>query len=312
MSARTLIPVLLCLLLTGCTGTDIRGRISPDLLAADPGPVTRFAAHGQSDAVITASAGSPLLMPDALEAASGLTVSPGHVSLLLLGGSPSAVLPDYLHRQWIAPTCMVLYCPRGACAALAEQTAPPPEQIEAAVRTGLLPCRTADTVLGDLWGGSGITALHTDDRGRLRLMISDGSTQLGMLSEQAARGLALLGRRWSSFRFSAESRAFEVIRTQIQITVTQNAGTLYFAVTGKIFCRGDNAPETAGRTLNAMLLSALTESAQQYGADLVFLREHAIRFDIPEAAECPQAKWREMLQNAQFQSEVTAVCGEFR
>ena len=60
----------LCLMLTACT--DVRTRLSPDLLAADAGTVWHFAAHTtQSDRIIAAETPVPVLFPDALQNAAG-------------------------------------------------------------------------------------------------------------------------------------------------------------------------------------------------------------------------------------------------
>ena len=295
------------ILLTGCTGTDIRRRISPDILAADIGQTVQFAAHDSSGSVFTAAAVSPLLMETALQNASGNRISTGHLSMLLLHGSPAAVLPEYFQRGWITPGCEAVYCPDGACRLLTDGTAPAAEQIRAAVRTGMLPCRTADAVIGDLSAGSGVTAVTTVSGGRLTLMLFSGSEACGTLSEDACRGLALLGRRWESFSFSENGSAYSVRRAVLHLTASEtDSGGLCFAVTGRIFTDG-HPDDAAADRLCSMLTAALTETAQTAGADILMLREAACRDGVSAAENITQEAWREMLKTAAYRAvpEVT-------
>ena len=297
--------ILLALLLTGCTGTDIRGRISPDLLAADPGTEICFAARDSSGTVISAAAESPLRMEDALHAAAGESLSTGHLSLLLLGGAPAQILPDFCAAGRMPPTCDVLYCPDGACRLLKNGQAPAPEQIRAAVQTGMLPCRSADAVLGDLWGGSGVTALTALHGNRLTLTLFHGDIPCGTLSEDACRGLALIGKRWERFSFSAAGETFFVQHALLRITVTEAENRLCFAVSGRIFVFG--AENTAARDVLCRILgAALTETASQAGADLLTLREAALREGI-SAADCPQEAWRVRLMQAEYRTEPEVI-----
>ena len=141
MNMKLLLPLLCAGLLTGCT--DIRTRLSPDLLAADAGATVRLAAHTtQENAVITSETDDFALLPDALSAAAGAEIAAGHISMLLISGNPCAVLETALQKQWLPPTGAVLSVSGSACRALCTGAAPSPDQIAAAVDAGLLPCRT--------------------------------------------------------------------------------------------------------------------------------------------------------------------------
>lgn len=297
MTKKVFLPLLLTgALLTGCT--DIRNRRSPDLLAVDAGSRTKFAAHiSQDGELISASADSPLLMPDALQTASGAEISTGHLSLLAVSGNPCSFLQDYLERQWLAPTCQVLFLPRSACAALSGGSLPAPEQISAAVRSGQVPCRTADAVLGDLLGGSGITALHCPDAGTLTLALADENGVCGMLSADACRGLALLGKRWDSFSFAQTAGICTVTHIRAGISAEQSETGLIFTLRADLTCR-TAAPAEAEAILRQMLDAALCETVQDAGADLLFLREAAVRSGIPGAGTAAPEAWRRQLRNA--------------
>jgi hypothetical protein len=302
MNISRLLPLAgAALLLTGCT--DIRNRLSPDVLAVHIAGQTEFAVHDAGlSAPLTAFAPEPGLLCDALRRASGEEVSTGHLTLLAVSGDPAAVLPAWFSQRWIAPTCAVLVLRENACSALRSGSLPTPQQLSAAVSTGALPCRTADAVTGDLWGGSGVTALHCLDAGRLTLLLRGSDTEYGTLSEDACRGLALLGRRWEHFTAAAgNGTVFSVQRASLHIAAAENEGRLRFTVRGQIFC--SPADSAAAETLCRMLTAALTESAGGAGADLNALRESAIRDGIGAAAQCTQAQWREMLMQAEYAAE---------
>lgn len=294
---RWILPaVLACMLLPGCT--DVRTRLSPDVLAVDIGSPTKIAAHTtQDEAVILAEAESPLLLTDALQITAGAEISTGHLSMIAVQGNPCEVLTDALQKQYLAPTCMVLAVPQSACGLMRTGSLPSPDQLQTAVDTGQLPFRTADAVVGDLWGGSGITALHTLSGDGLTLMLRDTDREYGTLSESACRGLALLGKRWTSFSFAADGIACEVKRTDLHISADLRENTLCFTVSGSISCDTENRA-AASETLTEMLHAALAETISN-GADLLFLREIAIRDRIPDADICTQAQWREMLRGAE-------------
>lgn len=302
MNLRTLLPLAAAaLLLTGCT--DIRNRLSPDVLAVHIADRTEFAVHDAGlPAPLSAYAAEPGLLCDALRRASGEEVSTGHLTLLAVSGDPGRVLPEWFSQRKIAPTCAVLVLRENACSVLRSGSLPTPEQISAAVSTGALPCRTADAVTGDLWGGSGVTALHCLEAGRLTLMLRDSDTDLGTLSADACRGLALLGSRWEHFTAAAEDgTVFSVQRAALRIAAEEIEGRLRFTVRGQIFCSpADSAAESA---LCEMLTAALTESAGEAGADLTALRESAIRDGISAAEQCTQAQWRALLMQAEYRAE---------
>lgn len=302
MNAKLILLLLCAGLLTGCT--DIRTRLSPDLLAADAGSTVRLAAHTtQENAVITAETDDFAMLTDALAAAAGADIAAGHISMLLISGNPCAVLETALQKQWLPPTGAAVSVYGSACRALCTGAAPSPDQIAAAVSAGLLPCRTADTVLGDLRGGSGITALHTASDGKLTLSLWDGDRAYGTLSEDACRGLALLGNRWNSFNFTCGDGICTVRRTALRTAVTEQAGKLVCTVSGTIFA--DTAkPEEAGQRLTGMLTAALAETAGACGADLLFLRESAVRSRVSAAKSCSQAEWAQMLCDADYRVEI--------
>ena len=92
MKSAYLLAIPLALLLTACT--DIRSRISPDILAADVGKQTAYAMHASGkQGVLRASAAHPDLLCDALQNAAGAEVSTGHLTLLLVSGDAVRILP---------------------------------------------------------------------------------------------------------------------------------------------------------------------------------------------------------------------------
>lgn len=288
--------LLSALLLTGCT--DIRTRISPDTLALNTGQPVRAAMHNaQTDTVIAAEADHPLLFREALERAAGAEISGGHLSLLLLSGNPANVLGSLLQSQQLAPTCKLLYVPEDACGLLAAGDAPSAAQLDTAVESGHLPVRTADLVYGDLCGGSGVSALPAWDHGRFTLALFDADGVSGMLSPAACRGLALLENRQDSFTFDADSAPCTVTSTALRLTAESSGDSLCFTVSGTLYA--DTAhPAAAELLLTEMLRAALTETALAAGADLLFLRETALRDGVSAAKHCTQAEWRNLLKAA--------------
>ena len=293
---KRILPWMICLpLLTGCT--DIRTRLLPDILAVNLSAPVQFAAHTSQDTgIITAQAETVLQMPDALRYASGAEISTGHLTMLAVSGNPCGVLEAFFQAQMLAPTCMVLSVPADACGQLEQGRLPKPEQLQAAVDTGLLPSRTADAVLADLRGGSGVTAVCTACSGGLTLAIwSDGGC-CGILSDDAARGLALLGKRRKSFDFAAESITYSVRSDTLQIQVSGD-DVLHIGISGTV-CTAPPLNDAAAARLTDMLTAAVTETALSRGADLLFLREQAIRAGIASARFCSQEEWHDLLCSA--------------
>lgn len=289
--------ILFCgiLLLTGCT--DIRTRLLPDILAVDFAEQVQFAAHtSQETGIICAAAETALQMPEALRNAAGAEISTGHLTMLAVSGNPCAVLEAYFQAQMLAPTCAVLSVPADACGQLRAGELPAPAQLAAAAETGLLPDRTADAVLADLWGGSGVTAVCTAAEAGLTLTLWTASGCCGTLSEDACRGLALLGKRKKSFAFAAEGITYRIVSDALALQVTERE-TLHIAVTGTI-CTEPPLTDAAAHRLTEMLTAAVTETACAHGADLLFLREHAIRSGISAARSCSQEEWRSLLRSA--------------
>ena len=302
MKYRILPLLLSAALLCGCT--DIRTRLSPDLLAADTGDSIRLAAHTtQGDTVITAEAAAPRLLPEALQNAAGAEISPGHISMLLIHGEPCALLETALQQQWLPPTGIVLLLPDSACEALRDGTAPVAGQLAAAAETGLLPACAADTVLGDLWGGSGIAAFPAAENGRLTLSLRAPGKDFGTLSGNACRGLALLGNRWKSFSFPCGDAVCSVRKTALKTAVTESGGRLCITVSGTV--HAENAdPDAAAQVLTELLLAALHETARNIGADILFLREYAVRGGIHTAKSCSQAEWAALLRQAEYRISI--------
>ena len=301
---KPFLPLLsVCLLLTGCT--DIRTRLSPDLLAAETGTPCRFAAHTtQEDRVITAEAASPLLFPDALQNASGAEISAGHLSLLAVSGNPCTVMQELLQNGLLAPTCPVLFVPQHACDKLVQDQLPDPARLQAAADTGQIPVRTADIILGDLWEGSGITAIPVQTGETFSLSLWDTEQQYAVLSESACRGLALLCGRWQQFRFHNGQTVCSVTKQALRCTVSGTASHLCFTFSGKLSV----SPPTDGAAeiLTAMLREAFEQTAGASGADLLFLRETAARDGISEASACTPSEWRCILKNADCRIQITA------
>ena len=285
------------LLLSGCT--DIRERLLPDLLAVDTGLPVRFAVHAsQDEAVITAAAESALLMPEALQNTAGTEISTGHLTMLAVSGNPCAVIEEYLQAQYLAPTCTVLCVPRSACSMLKNGTLPSPAEIQTAADTGMLPCRTADSVIGDLWGGSGVTALPATVNGSLTLIIADRQQTCGTLSEDACRGLALLCGRWKTFAFTAEETAYRLRSSRFALKIVPEQGHLLLTVSGAVTAEPPLSAAAYAR-LTDMLQAAVTETAIRYGADILFLHETALHDGITDAA-VSQEMWRDQLRNAEY------------
>ena len=283
-------------LLSGCT--DIRERRLPDLLAVDTGSPVRFAAHStQDDSVITAAADTALQMPEALQNTDGTEISTGHLTMLAVSGDPCAVIESYLQAQYLAPTCKVLSVQCSACAMLKNGVMPAPAELQAAVDTGMLPCRTADTVIGDLWGGSGITALPVLENGSLRLQLADRQQSYSVLSEDACRGLALLGARWKRFAFTADGTCFRLKSSRLFIKTSQEHEKLQITVSGSLITEPQLNAAAAAR-LTDMLRAAIEETAIQNGADVLFLLETALRDGSADGAQS-QADWRMQLRSAE-------------
>lgn len=292
---------LLCLsciliLLTGCT--DIRTRLLPDILAVDSADIMQFAAHtSQNSEIVSAQADTALQMQDALRNASGSEISTGHLTMLAVSGNPCGILEDYFQAQILAPNCLVLSVPADACGLLRNSELPLPEKLQAAAETGMLPCRTADTVLADLWGGSGITAVYTLSANGLTLTLWSSEGCCGTVSDDACRGLALLGRQKQSFVFAADDIAYRLVSDTLRIQISQT-DTLKIDISGTVTAE-PAISESAAKRLTDMLTAALSETVTAYGADLLYLREHAIRSGISAARSCSQAEWRELLRSAE-------------
>ena len=295
---KHLILLLLALPLTACT--DISSRLTPDLLAADLGQEIRLAAHTtQEHALITAETASPALMPEALQNAAGAEIAAGHITLLAICGNPCGMLETALENQWLPPSGTVVSLPESACDALRDGNVPAADQLSAAAETGLLPFRPADAVLGDLLSGSGITALYSAENGRLTLSLWDAARHCGTLSGEACRGLALLGNRWRTFSFACGSGVCRVRHTALRISIAEPKGRLRVTVSGSVRAEADD-PAAAERILTDMLTAALHETARDAGADLLFLREYAVRGGIRSAAHCKPEEWAELLRRAEY------------
>lgn len=304
MKRTLLLLIPLMLMLSACT--DIRTRLSPDLLAADAGTVWHFAAHtSQNDRIITADTPVPLLFPDALQNAAGADISAGHLSVLAVSGNPCTFLTDALQSGLLAPTCAVLSVPERACSMLQNGTLPDAAVLRTAAETGQLPLRTADTVTGDLWSTAGITAIPYTDGSCLTLMLWDAERSYGCLSESACRGLALLGRHRRQFAFAAGETACSVTQTRLRLSAAETGRQLHITVSGTVHI-SPACPE-AKAVLRNMLLSALEETAGRCGADLLFLHETALRCGIPQNKISSRTEWQEMLKNAAFSVHISAL-----
>lgn len=299
---RCILTAFAALFLVGCT--DIRKRLSPDLLAADLRNEVTFAAHtSQDDSIITANAPDFMLLPDALRNAAGAEISTGHLTMLAVSGAPCRLTEQYLQAQFLAPTCTVLTVPQNACARLQKGTLPTPAMIQAAVDTGMLPSRTADTVVGDLWGGSGVTAFYAYENDALTLSLWADDTQCGSLSQDACRGLALFCGRYRTFSFAAGGTVYRIAQRHLHFR-TEMTDRLHITVSGLITAEPP-LTDAAAHTLNGMLSAAMDETICKAGADLLFLRETAVRDGIPDAADSTHENWRIILQNAVYEIRVS-------
>lgn len=300
---RLLTALLPLCLLTACT--DIRTRLSPDVLAADAGAIWHFAAHTtQNDRLISADAPSPLLFPDALQNAAGAEISAGHLSVAVLSGNACTALPALMQEGLLAPACLVLYVKENACDALRNGLIPSAGMLRTAAETGQIPLRTADTVTGDLQSLSGITAVPCQENGRFALVLLDEEQVCGTLSADACRGLALLGRNRKTFVFAAGEQACSVTRTSLHLHAECADGRLRFTLAGRVHVTP--ACAEAEDVLREMLTAALRETAGECGADLLFLQERAVQGGIAEAAVCSRTQWRKMLMQADYQVQITA------
>lgn len=294
---RCIPAALAALLLVGCT--DIRKRVSPDILAADLGTAVRFAAHtSQDETIITASAQDFMLMPESLRNAAGAELSTGHLSLLAVSGNPCAITEQYLQEQYLAPTCAVVSVPQNAVVMLQDGILPTPDEIKAAVATGTLPCRTADTVVGDLFGGTGITAFYACENGALTLALWDKTGKISALSQDACRGLALFGQRYETFAFAAAGQTFRLQKCMLRLHLHMD-DRLHISVSGQITAETPLS-DAAENRLREMLFAALQECICDAGADVLFLHEAAMRDHIPDAPQLSAENRRKILQNAEF------------
>ena len=308
---RRFLPVLYSMLLLPLCGcTDVRERLSPDVLAVDlhRGGTAEFAVRCAQapEEPLRASGDSPLMLCTALRAASGKEIDAGHISLLLLRGDPAEILPDYLAMQVLMPTGAVLVCRDAPAAHIGYD----PAQLRAAADAGMLPVRTADLILGDLQNGSGISAVPYLCGDTLTLALCGGEG-FPMLSADACRGLALLGGRYQTFAFRAGDTAAEVKRTHLRITAAEDGGSLHFMLAGTVTCKPEGIPaagwlDAAQSALDRMLTAACTEPLDLGGADLLLLRETAVRDGISGAANCTNAEWRDRLLYADFSVEAAA------
>lgn len=279
-------------MLTGCT--DLRTRISPDILAADAGETCRFAAHtAQLEKPLSAEAALPALMPEALSEAAGAEISCGHVSLLALSGEQACEMLETAFRaRWIPPDSAVLLVPDGACALL-DSGVPESSDIQTAVKDGLLPPRTAGTVLGDLREGSGISAAHGWNGTGLTAMLFAGNMPPAALSPDACRGLALWCGRWEHFRFAEGGTAYTLRYCTPAVSVSLADEKLRLDIRASFAVQPDD--QTGRDVIKRMLLSAVTETAWQ-GADILYLRERAAREGICTTQEA----WRSLLCGAEI------------
>ena len=295
---RRYIFVILCILfLTGCA--DIRNRASPDALAVS-GNLLAVHISGQ-DGTVTAKC-DPLQFPDAVSAAAGAKISAGHISVLMLSEDPARILPAYLQNGWIAPTAQVISA--ADAVALLNSDPPSAEDIRAAADTGQIPPRTADTVLGDLLGGSGVTALTAPAENGFRLDLWDDAGFCGTLPESACRGLALLCGRYCTFTAADADCCFTVDHAKPEIHAEMYGNILQISVSGTFRCgmrRGSLSD--AERLLSTMLTAALSESVTKHGADLLQLRERA------GAGRYSRTAWRSVLQSAAFSTDITVTAG---
>lgn len=289
-----LILPLCTLLLTGCA--DIRNRISPDALAIS---ADTLAMHVSGEEGVITAHGDPLNFPDAMCAAAGAEISPGHIAVLTLSEHPAEILPRYLQNGWLAPTAQVLYA---ADAVSLLQTAPPSaDDLKAAADTGCIPPRTADAVLSDLLGGSGVTALTAYTKDGFRLAVFSDAEFLGTLSDSACRGLALLCGRYRTFTVSDSACCVSVEHAAPDMHAALSGDRLQITVSGTFRCKlRRGAIADAQNLINMLLTDALTETVTQYGADLLNLQERA------DACAYSSEQWRGILRNAVISAD--AVC----
>lgn len=259
--------------------------------------------HAAGDSV------SDLLAALALEA--GQPISTGHLSLLLLHGNVSQLLEEPVHSGTIVPTCAVLWTDEPIPGQWDAETDTPDAMLQAAIAQGDLPASTADRILGDLHGGSGVTAVASQTAGGLTLSLWDSSGFLGLLSTDAARGLALLSGDWDRFPLPAAlgESAVTLTACKTKIAVRQVDDHIAFHLTLSLSVARQHGAAVSlsdvhRETIHAMVNAAMQETLTQQGGDLLFLREAACRDRYPDAETMTAAEWRICLQTATWEIEL--------
>lgn len=267
--------VFCALIQSGCT--DIRSRRYCKLLAINGYTKTAQTLCYDEDSTISASYNSPLLLPDALSQASGWDISLGHLAILVIQNENLAFLRDLLVARLIAPTCPVL---------LTDQ---PPEiddntnisdRLDAAVRTGLIPLRTVGDIVGDLQTSTRTTLLPYLQGDTLRLAVCDESHVLSVISEDAARGAALLCGRWESCSFVFENTAISLKSCKCHINLAETAAGLSLSVHAQISVKSGDF-DIAKAIVTKMLTAFLREAVCANGTDTCNLQEIAAKSNIP-------------------------------
>lgn len=255
--------------------------------------------YGESSA--QASASQPALLPEALRLQSGKSLYTGHLSVLLVSGKATKTLLQLTAEQWLAPHCTLISTPKNAALLLAEQEAPE-HAYQQACATGLVPKYQVSDLLGMLQNGAGIASIPCYEEGTFTLALWDDTTLLGNLSSAACRGAALAENDWEQFRFAADEEICTLTECDLLRSAEETANGLHL----ELECRARCTPSTdaAHAAVEEYLTAAMQESLQ-YGADLFFWQEIAIRDGIGWAAKATPEQWRSALQQAEFQISVS-------
>ncbi len=291
-----------CLLLlgSGCKA-EVRERAYSEAMAVHFSENMTQGTVRYGEASAQAAAPQPTLLPEALRLQCGKALYTGHLSVLLVSGRATEALLQLTAEQWLTPDCILLYTPENAAILLAEQEAPKDSYRQAAA-TGSIPQYDTADILGMLQNGAAIAPIPCYEDGVFTLALWDAVSMYGSLSSAACRGVALAENDWEQFRFITDAQICTITRCKLLRRVTETEDGLLL----ELECRARCTPSgsAAQNAVEAYLTAALQESLQ-YGADLFFWQETAIRDDIEWAADATPRQWRSTLQQAEFRVSVS-------
>ncbi len=306
--------ILICTaFLCGCTEVRDRAYISSLAVHTEESCLGTLR-DSSGETAFSAAADTPVLLLDALQVETQKTLYTGHLSLIMLSGNMITALQDFLSGQWLTPSCEVLYTTENAALLLAQNDTDYALQLQAAVQTGILPLRNAAVIAGDLKCGTGITAIPCLQNDTLCLSLWNAQQQSAILSEDACRGLALIGNDWKTFRFAvkgndAKQYAVSVLHSSTEFSFAKGEAALQVQLMLKAKCKPESYGQTAWQnaakqTLETFLTAAMQETAVQ-GADLCYLIEGILRDGCALFSAPTQEQWQELLRTAEYHISVS-------